>query len=46
MINVKVESWVQRGNVGEAVKVTEGLFAYVAIDADRRPSPLPPAEEA
>ncbi len=36
-ITVKIESWVRRGIGGEAVKVTEGLFTYVAIDADRRP---------
>jgi acyl-CoA thioesterase YciA len=39
-ITVKIESWVRRGIGGEAVKVTEGLFTYVAIDADRRPVPI------
>lgn len=42
-ITVKIESWVRRGVGGEAVKVTEGLFTYVAIDADRRPSVIPDA---
>ena len=39
-ITVKIESWVRRGVSGEALKVTEGLFTYVAIDADRRPSAI------
>ncbi|HXV60709.1 MAG TPA: acyl-CoA thioesterase, partial [Vicinamibacteria bacterium] len=29
-------------NVGERIKVTEGLFTFVAIDDNRRPRPLPP----
>ncbi|HWT96262.1 MAG TPA: acyl-CoA thioesterase [Terriglobales bacterium] len=36
-IAVRVESWVRRGISGEAVKVTEGLFTYVAIGTDRQP---------
>jgi acyl-CoA thioesterase YciA len=36
-IAVRIESWVRRGVSGEAVKVTEGLFTYVAIGNDRRP---------
>ena len=39
-ITVKIESWVRRGVSGEALKVTEGLFTYVAIDSDRRPSAI------
>ena len=39
-ITVKIESWVRRGVSGEGLKVTEGLFTYVAIDADRRPSAI------
>jgi acyl-CoA thioesterase YciA len=41
-VTVKVESWARRGVTGERVKVTEGLFTYVAIGSDRRPRPLPP----
>jgi acyl-CoA thioesterase YciA len=40
-ITVKVESWVRRGTGGDAIKVTEGTFTYVAVDHDRRPRPLP-----
>ena len=42
-ITLKVESWVRRGISGEHIKVTEGLFTYVAIGDDRRPRPVPPA---
>src|ERR1700748_2326084 len=31
-IAVNVESWVRRGIGHDAIKVTEGLFTYVAID--------------
>jgi acyl-CoA thioesterase YciA len=41
-ITLKVESWAQRGFTGERVKVTEGLFTYVAIGPDRRPRPIRP----
>jgi acyl-CoA thioesterase YciA len=40
-IALKVDSWVRRGMSGEHVKVTEGLFTYVAIGPDRRPRPVP-----
>jgi acyl-CoA thioesterase YciA len=40
-IAVKIESWVRRGNSGERIKVTEGLFTFVAIGDDRRPRPVP-----
>jgi acyl-CoA thioesterase YciA len=41
-ITVKVESWVRRGTGEEQIKVTEGIFTYVAIDSERRPRPVPP----
>ena len=40
-IAVKVEAWVRRGLSEEHIKVTEGLFTFVAIGADRRPRPVP-----
>jgi len=36
-ITVKVEAWADREFSSNRVKVTEGLFTYVAIDATRRP---------
>ena len=41
-ITVKIESWAVRSMTGERVKVTEGLFVYVALGADHRPRPVPP----
>jgi acyl-CoA thioesterase YciA len=41
-ITVKVESWARRGTGAEQIKVTEGIVTYVAVDADRRPRPVPP----
>lgn len=40
-ITVRVESWARRDLAGERVKVTEGIFTYVAIGPDRRPRPVP-----
>ena len=41
-ITVKVESWVRRGIGREQIGVTEGIFTYVAVGADRKPRPVPP----
>jgi acyl-CoA thioesterase YciA len=41
-ITVKTESWVQRGVGVEKIKVTEGVFTYVAVNADGRPTPVRP----
>ncbi|WP_232627937.1 acyl-CoA thioesterase [Methylobacterium sp. Leaf118] len=39
---IQVEVW-RREREGElTVKVTEGLFSFVAIGPDRRPRPIPP----
>ncbi len=39
-IKVKVEAWAVRRFDTERVKITEGVFTYVAIDSDRRPRPI------
>jgi acyl-CoA thioesterase YciA len=39
-ITVAVETWVRRGDSDERLKVTQGLFTYVAIDGNRRPRPV------
>src|SRR6202166_3790251 len=36
-ITVKIESWVRRGVGEDQIKVTEGVFTYVAVAADGRP---------
>ena len=42
-IRVRVETWVRRQRgAGDAIKVTEGVFTYVAIGDDRRPREVPP----
>lgn len=39
-MTVRIESWVRRGIGDEPIKVTEGLFTYVAVDASGRPRPV------
>jgi acyl-CoA thioesterase YciA len=40
-----IEAWALRGKGGGRVRVTEGQFVYVALDADGRPRPVPNREE-
>ncbi len=40
-VAVHIEAWALRGRIGERVKVTEGLFTFVAIDGNGQPRPLP-----
>jgi acyl-CoA thioesterase YciA len=40
-IAVNIEAWALRGRLGDRVKVTEGVFTFVAIDQEGRPRPLP-----
>lgn len=39
-ITVHVETWARRQRIAESVKVTEGMFTYVAIGDDRKPVPV------
>lgn len=42
-MRVRIETWVRRERTGsEPIKVTEGVFTYVAIGIDRRPREVPP----
>jgi acyl-CoA thioesterase YciA len=43
-ITVKVEAYARRRQGGETVKVTQGTFVYVALDAKGRPHRVPPEE--
>ncbi len=43
-ITIKVETFARRRQGGETVKVTQGTFVYVALDADGRPRRVPPEE--
>jgi acyl-CoA thioesterase YciA len=42
-MKIHVEAWALRASMGLDVKVTEGLFTFVAIDEDRKPRPVPAA---
>ncbi len=39
-MKIDVEAWVQRGADGKLLRVTEGVFTYVAIDEHGRPHPV------
>jgi acyl-CoA thioesterase YciA len=39
-ITIKIESWARRGLGSTAIKVTEGTFTYVRVDADGRPQTI------
>lgn len=39
-MKIAVEAWVQRGSDGKLLRVTEGVFTYVAIDETGRPQPV------
>jgi len=39
-MKIDVEAWVQRGADGRLLRVTEGVFTYVAIDEAGRPHPV------
>ena len=37
---IRIEAWALRNRLGDRLKVTDGLFTFVAIDAQGRPKPL------
>ena len=39
-MQIAVEAWVQRGRDGRLLRVTKGIFTYVAIDDHGRPQPV------
>jgi acyl-CoA thioesterase YciA len=40
-ITVCIETWAQRRDGGPRIKVTEGVFVYVAIGENRKPREVP-----
>jgi len=42
----RIEAWSERRAGSGQQKVTEAVFTFVAIDADRRPRPVPHGTEA
>lgn len=39
-MQIKIEVWVLRKLTSEEIKVTDGLFTFVAIDEDGKPTPV------
>ncbi len=39
-LTFRIQAWVIRQNGGVRVKVTEGVFTYVAVDDERKPRPV------
>lgn len=39
-ITIEVEVWAVRMRIKEKVRVTEGVFTYVALDEDRKPKKI------
>lgn len=44
-LRIQVEVWRREREGERTMKVTEGLFTFVAIGGDRRPRPIPPQVE-
>ena len=42
-MTIRVEAWRRSRDSEDTSKVTEAVFSFVAIDADRRPRAVPPA---
>lgn len=40
-MTIELEAWALRNRIGERVRVTEGVFTFVAIDAEGKTRPLP-----
>jgi acyl-CoA thioesterase YciA len=41
-LTVNIQSWACRGIGDEQIAVTDGVFTYVAVDADGKPRPVDP----
>jgi acyl-CoA thioesterase YciA len=39
-VTVQVKAFARRDRSGEAIKVTDGIFTYVAVDAESNPTPV------
>jgi acyl-CoA thioesterase YciA len=42
-VAIHLEAWALRNRIGARVKVTDGVFTFVAIDEHGKSRPLPPA---
>ena len=41
-MTIQIQTWIIRGTGGDHLKVTEGIFTYVALGEDGRPRPVDP----
>ncbi|WP_246154934.1 acyl-CoA thioesterase [Methylobacterium oryzihabitans] len=41
-LKIRIEAWRRARESEETTQVTQALFTFVAIDANRRPRPVPP----
>jgi acyl-CoA thioesterase YciA len=41
-MTLKIKAFARRGRTGEKIEVTEGLFTYVAVDAEGKSRPVHP----
>ena len=39
-MTVKIQAFARRGRTGEVIEVTQGLFTYVAVDAEGKSRPV------
>ncbi len=44
-MDVLVEAWVRRGQIGSREKVTEAIFTFVAVDSEGRAVPIPSEDD-
>jgi acyl-CoA thioesterase YciA len=44
-MDIMVEAWVRRGQIGVREKVTEATFTFVAVDENGKSRPLPAEDE-
>jgi acyl-CoA thioesterase YciA len=44
-VTIRLEAWALRSRLGDRVKVTEGIFTFVALDVEGRPVPIAPARQ-
>jgi len=45
-LSIRIEVWVRRSGLATHLRVTSGMFHYVAVGPDRRPRPLPPEDRS
>ncbi len=44
-MDILIEAWVRRGQIGSREKVTEATFTFVAVDENGNPVAIPPLDQ-